>query len=81
MLAVFTTPTHADLRDVIKAYQLFQNLVVRICEASQQKQLLQEAYYTCDRFQNEWDRIGITNKSGFATKRGGNVKVRAGGRK
>lgn len=73
MLAVFTTPTHADLRDVIKAYQLFQNLVIRI-EESQQKQLLREAYYTCDRFQNEWDRIGITNKSGFATKRGGNVK-------
>lgn len=73
MLAVFTSPTHADLRDVIKSYQIYQNLVMKI-ESFYQKSFLEEAYFICDQLQSEWDQLGISDKNGFATKRGGNVK-------
>jgi len=74
ILAVFTPYTHADARDIIHAYQVYQSLVVKI-SPSYIKTFLEEAYKICDDLQNHWDTIGASNKSGFATKRGGSVKT------
>jgi len=74
ILAVFTPHTSADARDIIHSYQMYQNLVVKIKDAYL-RTFLEEAYKICDDLQNHWDTIGVSNKSGFATKRGGSVKT------
>jgi len=74
MLAVFTPSNHADLKQIFDAIQLVQACITSV-EKTKRAKILQNAIKSCDDLQLKWDDIGLCNRNGFLTKRGGNVKV------
>ncbi|XP_039253602.2 phosphatidylinositol 3,4,5-trisphosphate-dependent Rac exchanger 2 protein-like [Styela clava] len=72
-LGTFTSLNHPDLGDVITAHQIMHAIMTSM-DSVTRMDLMTTAFEDCDVNCNNWEKIGLTNKESFMTKRGGNVK-------
>lgn len=73
-LATFTSFNHPDLDDIIIAHQVIQSMMTSF-DSVKKMDLLTAAFDNCDKNRLMWEKSGLSDKEGFMTKRGGNVKV------
>lgn len=72
-LGTFTNLNHPDLSDIILAHQIMHAIMTAMDSVSRMD-LMTTAFEECDVNCLNWEKLGLTNKEHFMTKRGGNVK-------